>query len=85
MAPHELTMRILDALRTVLPNEDDRLGRIVEVTEGWGGILFVTVHSGLAHHHAAAEIFEERIRSVVRSVLDDRRHVVKVVWAPDPA
>ena len=53
-------------------------------TEGWGGILFVTVHSGSHIITPPPEIFEERIRSVVRAVFDDRRHVVKVVWVLRP-
>ncbi len=76
----ELSDTIFDALNDALPDDDFQWVWRVDVFEGWGGALFVTVYSGISRRAAGAALTENTYAAVAR-VLVGRRHVVRIIWA----
>jgi hypothetical protein len=80
VASQDLSTAVFDALDEALPNEGRHLVQRVKVSEGWGDIHYVNVHSGIKRHEAGPAL-EGAIRTIVDTVLHGRRHVVRIVWA----
>jgi len=76
----DLSDTVFDALNDALPNDDSLLVWRVEVFEGWGRILFITVSSGISRRDAGAGL-AEKIHAEVARVMDGRRHHVRIIWA----
>ncbi len=57
----ELSDTIFDALNEALPSDDDDSQVIwrVDVSDGWGSTLFVTVCSGIRRHDAGSTLAED--------------------------
>ncbi len=52
----------------------------VEVTRGWGDVLFVRISVVLRDGSAGEEELEQQIRAVADDVLASERHTVAVRW-----
>ncbi len=76
----DLSDTVFDALNDALPNDDSHLVWRVDVSDGWGSTLFVTVYSGISRRDADAAL-SETIHAVVAGAIGRRRHVVRIIWA----
>ncbi len=52
----------------------------VQVTKGWGDILFVRVRARLPGVRSDQEAVEDALRTGVREALDGQRSAVSVTW-----
>ncbi len=80
MTRADLSRAIEAALTEALSGAGFRLVTQVDVRSGWGNILFVTVHAGLAKGDASPAL-RTVINEVVATVLDGTRHSLEIRWA----
>ena len=80
MVALDVSAAVFGALDAILPNENRLLIERVQVSQGWGDTLFVTVFSAISHADAGAAL-TEAVHTIVDGVIEDRRHVVRIVWA----
>jgi hypothetical protein len=55
--------------------------RSVQITRGWGDILFVRVRARMPAARPAQEAVEDALRTGVRHALDGQRSAVSVTWS----
>lgn len=66
------------AVANVIPHIGDDVVTRVEIRDGWGGAVHVTVHSRLMHGDAGD--FAPRLRRALAQAVAGR-HTVEIVWA----
>jgi hypothetical protein len=76
----DLSTAVYDALSAILPNDGRDPIQSVDVIEGWGVTLLVYVYSGISQQNAGAALVDA-IHTIVGGVMQNRRHVVRIVWA----
>ena len=86
MSDHVLTAKLRQAVTAVAEGQPGLviLGPI-QVTRGWGDILFVRVYAQLEgiSSRDAREVVEHRFQAAVRQALDGNRTSVSVTWSND--
>jgi len=77
----EFTPKVHRAITAASANRPGLAIRSVQVTRGWGNILFVRVQARMPGARSAQEAVEDALRAGVRDALDGERSAVSVTWS----
>jgi len=77
----DLKNRVLFNLSEALHDEDANLLHDLDVHEGWGDVIYVTIHSGISppvdHRNRLRALFETAVDNALRP----NRHLVDIKWS----
>jgi hypothetical protein len=77
----ELTATVDRAITAASADQPGLAIRSVQVTRGWGDILFVRVRARMPAPRSAQEAVEDALRTGVHDVLGAERSAVSVTWS----
>ncbi len=80
MHDHEVTAEVHRAIAAVSADQPGLSIRSVQITQGWGDILFVRVRARMPGTRPGQEAVEDALRAGVRDGLGRRRSAVSVTW-----
>ncbi len=80
MDDHALTATVHRAITAASVDHPGLVIGSVQITPGWGNILFVRVRARGPATRPAQEAVEEALRTGVRDALEGRRTAVSVTW-----
>ena len=80
MNDQELTARVHRAITAASADQPGLSIRSVQITRGWGDILFVRVRARMKATRPIQEAVEAALRTSVREALDGSRSAVSVTW-----
>ena len=80
MDDHALTARVHRAITVASVDHPGLVIRSVQITLGWGDILFVRVRARGPTTRPVQEAVEDALRACVRDALGGRRTTVSVTW-----
>jgi len=78
---HEVKAYVHRAIAAVSADKPGLSIRSVQITQGWGDILFVRVRARMPGTRPGQEAVEDALRAGVRNALDGQRTAVSVTWS----
>jgi hypothetical protein len=81
VAEREFTAAVHRAISAASADHPGLTVGSVQVTRGWGDILFVRVRARMPGARSAQEAVEDALRAGVREALDGQRTAVSVTWS----
>jgi len=77
----DLKNRVMCNLSEALHDEGADLLHDLDVHEGWGDVIYVTIHSGISPAFEQRNRLRDLFEAAVDKALDPNRHLVDIRWS----